>query len=143
MRILKLPLLYEFEKELTEIFNVKDKAHNLKSYSYFFLCLYVIKCKPTTCDCRHSTATCLLNIDVCDVNFIMMHTQLTTLQYVIQYKVSRIDISPISHPSPTPRISPLHLLPEARYILTSLCNSLLNSGGFQIIFCANSSIIFY
>ena len=40
MRILKLPLLYEFEKELTEIFKVKDKAQNPKSYSYFFLWLY-------------------------------------------------------------------------------------------------------
>ena len=36
MRILKLPLLYEFEKELTKIFKVKDKAQKSEKILLLF-----------------------------------------------------------------------------------------------------------
>ena len=41
MRILKLPLLYEFEKELTKIFKVKDKAQKSEKIPLLF-CVAVL-----------------------------------------------------------------------------------------------------
>ena len=37
IRILKIPLLLEFEKDVTETLKVKDKAQNPKWHHYFFV----------------------------------------------------------------------------------------------------------